>query len=186
MTMTDRSAEGEQDPGDDVETPTGSRRTFFAWAIGGIMALIGMGLSIPLAAYIISPIFSRREASWVEVGAISDLQPGQPSEMDYVSTSKEGWRTTTSKKAVWAIKQPAGGMTVFSPMCPHLGCGFRWDGADKQFKCPCHGSVFDLTGKVLAGPAPRPLDALPSKVENGRLLVMYKQFKSGVDHQVEL
>jgi menaquinol-cytochrome c reductase iron-sulfur subunit len=46
--------------------------------------------------------------------------------------------------------------------------------------------VFDISGRVVGGPAPRPLDALPSKVENGRLLVVYKEFKSGVARQVEL
>jgi menaquinol-cytochrome c reductase iron-sulfur subunit len=43
-----------------------------------------------------------------------------------------------------------------------------------------------VTGKVLAGPAPRSLDVLPSKVEQGNLLVLYKEFKSGLDHPVEL
>ncbi|WP_455389410.1 QcrA and Rieske domain-containing protein, partial [Petrachloros mirabilis] len=52
--------------------------------------------------------------------------------------------------------------------------------------CPCHGSVYDVDGKVLAGPAPRSLDVLPSKVEQGKLFVIYKQFKSGLDHPVEL
>ena len=44
--------------------------------------------------------------------------------------------------------------------CPHLGCGYRWDDADHHFKCPCHGSVYDIAGKVVGGPPPRPLDAL--------------------------
>ena len=90
------------------------------------------------------------------------------------------------KTIVWAVKQSDETAVVFSPICPHLGCGYRWDGGDKTFKCPCHGSVYDMTGKVLAGPAPRTLDVLPSKVEQGRLWVTYKQFKSGLDHPVEL
>lgn len=169
-----------------AERPTETRRTFFAWMIGIATSLIGLGLAIPLAGYVISPALKRREASWNEVGNIQDLRPGEPQELEFVNTVKDGWRTTTVKKIVWAVKQSDGTAVVFSPICPHLGCGYRWDGGDKTFKCPCHGSVYDVTGKVLAGPAPRTLDVLPSKVEQGRLWVTYKQFKSGLDHPVEL
>ena len=89
-------------------------------------------------------------------------------------------------KAVWAVKQADDRVTVFSPMCTHLGCGYRWEDADHKFKCPCHGSVYDASGKVLDGPAPRPLDVLPSKIEDGMLFVIYKEFKAGLRKSVEL
>ena len=83
-------------------------------------------------------------------------------------------------------KQAQGEVKVFSPICTHLGCGYRWDDTEKKFLCPCHGSAYDINGQVLGGPAPRPLDVLPSKVEGGRLLVMYQDFKSGLPQSVEL
>lgn len=167
--------------------PKGSRRrSFFGWVITAIAGAIGIGLGVPLAGYVSSPALKRRETPWVEVGSTDGLPVGEPAELEYACTVKDGWRTVMAKKAIWAIKQPAGAITVFSPICPHLGCGFRWEGADKTFKCPCHGSVYDVTGRVLVGPAPRPLDVLPSKVEQGKLLVIYKQFRSGLDHPVEL
>jgi menaquinol-cytochrome c reductase iron-sulfur subunit len=43
-----------------------------------------------------------------------------------------------------------------------------------------------MKGVVQAGPAPRPLDTLPSKVENGELLVLYQEYKSGLSEKVEL
>jgi menaquinol-cytochrome c reductase iron-sulfur subunit len=87
---------------------------------------------------------------------------------------------------VWAVKQPQGDISVFSPICTHLGCGYRWDETERKFLCPCHGSSYDVNGQVLGGPAPRPLDILPSKVEGGRLLVMYKDFKSGLPRSEEI
>jgi quinol---cytochrome c reductase iron-sulfur subunit, bacillus type len=169
-----------------TERSTETRRTFFARMISVATSVIGLGLAIPLASYVIAPALKRRGTSWAEAGPTDRLRTGEPEELEYASTVKDGWRTVTAKKAIWAVKQPTGDIVVFSPICPHLGCGFRWDPGDKAFKCPCHGSVYDVDGKVLGGPAPRSLDVLPSKVEQGKLLVIYKQFKSGLDHPVEL
>lgn len=170
----------------EAERPTETRRRFFSWMISLVTGVIGLGLAVPLVGYVVSPALKRRKALWAEVGPTGSLRTGEPEELEYASTVKDGWRTVSAKKAIWAVKQPAGDIVVFSPICPHLGCGFRWDAEGREFKCPCHGSVYDLTGKVLAGPAPRSLDVLPSKVEGGNLLVIYKQFKSGLDHPVEL
>ncbi len=175
-----------QSHGNSGKAPVETRRTFFAWMIGLAAAVVGLGLSIPLAGYVIAPALKRRAASWVDVGSTHQLRTGEPTELEYTGAVKDGWRTVTVKKAVWAIQQPTGVIIVFSPICPHLGCGFRWEAEDHTFKCPCHGSVYDVNGKVVAGPAPRPLDVLPSKVEQGRLSVIYKEFKSGLDHPVEL
>ena len=111
---------------------------------------------------------------------------GRPTQLEHVTTIRDGWMESQSHKAVWAVKQSEGEVKVFSPLCTHLGCGYRWDDAENKFLCPCHGSSFDRNGQVLGGPAPRPLDVLPSKMEGGRLLVMYKQFKSGLSQTVEL
>ncbi len=62
------------------------------------------------------------------------------------------------------------GVYALSAICTHLGCTPRLEG--KQFVCPCHGSRFDLGGKVLAGPAKRSLDRITVGVApNGRLFV---------------
>src|SRR5512134_28855 len=167
-------------------TPVGSRRTFFRWVTIAAAGFIGAGLSIPLMGYVISPALKRRERPWVDVGGVDDLAAGEPTQLDHVTTIQDGYLESRSQKAVWAVKRPDGQVTVFSPMCTHLGCGYRWAGEEKMFKCPCHGSMFDIEGKVLGGPAPRPLDRLPAKVENGRLMVVFKEFKSGVSQVVEL
>ena len=167
-------------------TPVSSRRKFFRWATRLAAALIGTSLAVPLIGYVISPALKRRGQSWVEVGGVADLAVGEPRQLDYMQAVQDGWLTTKFHKAVWAVKQADGRVTVFSPLCTHLGCGYHWDDPDRKFKCPCHGSVYDVTGKVLGGPAPRHLDVLPSKVENGRLFVTYKEFKAGLREAVEI
>ena len=46
-----------------------------------------------------------------------------------------------------------------------------WRAESGRFECPCHASVFDITGQVLSPPAPRPLDLLPVRLENGLVKV---------------
>jgi len=162
------------------------RRTFLTRVTASIMGLIGLALAIPLVGYVISPAFRRKAQEWAEAGTVDELSAGQPKELSYVVTFQDGWLKTTAMKSVWAVKHPEGDVTVFSPLCTHLGCGYHWDTDENRFKCPCHNSVFDLEGKVVGGPAPRPLDRLPVKVEQGRLFIIYKQFKSGTSKKIEL
>lgn len=177
---------GPNEPGVEVYTPTGTRRNFFRYVTGAIAACIGLGLAFPLAAYFISPALTRRKPSWVSVGKVDDLPVGKPQALDHPMTVKDGWMESKAVKALWAVRQSDRQVIVFSPICPHLGCGVRWNQRDGQFQCPCHGSAYDRNGHVVAGPAPRPLDELPSKIENGELKVIYKEFKAGLTTQVEL
>jgi cytochrome b6-f complex iron-sulfur subunit len=50
------------------------------------------------------------------------------------------------------------GFTALSLVCPHLGCTV--ESQPEGFACPCHGSRFDLQGKVRRGPAAKPLTQL--------------------------
>jgi cytochrome b6-f complex iron-sulfur subunit len=57
----------------------------------------------------------------------------------------------------------------FSATCTHMGCTVNPSG--RKFFCPCHGSTYDArTGKVLDGPAPRPLPKIPVTVRGGEVL----------------
>jgi cytochrome b6-f complex iron-sulfur subunit len=56
--------------------------------------------------------------------------------------------------------------------CVHLGCTVPWNDAQKKFMCPCHGSVYNISGQNVAGPAPRPLDYMEMEVQgDGTILV---------------
>jgi cytochrome b6-f complex iron-sulfur subunit len=59
-----------------------------------------------------------------------------------------------------------GGFLALSSKCTHLGCTVPWVEKEMKFACPCHGSVFDITGAVINPPAPRPLDIYPISIEN--------------------
>jgi len=57
-----------------------------------------------------------------------------------------------------AVYRDADGLAVkLSAICTHLGCIVHWNEAASSWDCPCHGSRFDVTGRVIAGPAESPL-----------------------------
>ena len=53
---------------------------------------------------------------------------------------------------------------AISNRCAHLGCPVRWVDAAERFICPCHGGVYDLLGRRVSGPPPRPLDRFYTRV----------------------
>ncbi|MGA2302395.1 MAG: ubiquinol-cytochrome c reductase iron-sulfur subunit [Candidatus Acidiferrum sp.] len=55
------------------------------------------------------------------------------------------------------IVRTAAGFYAVSAVCTHLGCITQWKPEADMIACPCHGSKFQPDGKVIAGPAPRPL-----------------------------
>lgn len=55
--------------------------------------------------------------------------------------------------------------------CPHLGCRVPYCEASGRFECPCHGSVFNLAGEWMSGPAPHGMDRYPIRIESGRVEV---------------
>ncbi|MGZ5134532.1 MAG: FAD-dependent oxidoreductase [Flavitalea sp.] len=56
-------------------------------------------------------------------------------------------------KKIAVYKDRNGSLHAYSAICPHLGCVLHWNGEEKSFDCPCHGSRFTCEGKVVNGPA---------------------------------
>ena len=66
----------------------------------------------------------------------------------------------------YLVRLEDGGFLALSSHCTHLGCSVPWLADQGRFVCPCHASAFDLRGRVLSPPAPRPLDVYPVVIEN--------------------
>lgn len=65
----------------------------------------------------------------------------------------------------------AGNLKAVNPTCTHAGCTVAWQKSPKKFTCPCHGSEFDSDGKVVKGPAAKPLKTYQAKIEGNSVLV---------------
>jgi glycine/D-amino acid oxidase-like deaminating enzyme/nitrite reductase/ring-hydroxylating ferredoxin subunit len=59
---------------------------------------------------------------------------------------------------VAAFREDDGTLHTVSAVCTHLGCQVKWNEAERSWDCPCHGSRFDFTGRVIQGPAVKDLE----------------------------
>jgi Rieske Fe-S protein len=72
-------------------------------------------------------------------------------------------------RGVIVLRDHQGQLKAFDSKCTHAGCNVAFQG-DRMY-CHCHGGTYDLNGKNIAGPPPRPLTELAVTEEDGRLYV---------------
>jgi glycine/D-amino acid oxidase-like deaminating enzyme/nitrite reductase/ring-hydroxylating ferredoxin subunit len=85
-----------------------------------------------------------------EIASADELRPGQGALM----------RSGLTKVCVY--RDDAGTVHKCSAVCTHLKCIVQWNDVEKSWDCPCHGSRFDPTGRVLMGPATTDLPPVPA------------------------
>jgi menaquinol-cytochrome c reductase iron-sulfur subunit len=154
-----------------ADSPGTTRRGFYAAAIYGLWAIITAALGLPALMYLLVPPRLRRQNDWVEAGDISQLEPGTPVEMTFRRNRIDGWKVTSEKSTAWVVKLSKDQVVAYAPQCTHLGCAYHWDQEKDQFVCPCHNSLFSVEGKVLDGPAPRPLDRYQTRLQGNELML---------------
>ncbi|MBR0598731.1 FAD-dependent oxidoreductase [Sinanaerobacter chloroacetimidivorans] len=87
-----------------------------------------------------------------------DIQPG------------EGKVIELYGKRAGAYRDEDGILYVVNTTCTHMGCELNWNDAERTWDCPCHGSRFTYEGKVIEGPAVKPLTMEEDVNTIGKLL----------------
>jgi menaquinol-cytochrome c reductase iron-sulfur subunit len=152
-----------------METQT--RRSFYTTLIKGLGSLISAALAIPAGAYLLVSPKSSGKSKFIEAADLTELQIGKPKEVTFERTRVDGWRTFREKVIAWVVRTDEKNVVAYSPQCTHLGCAYHWEDQQGKFICPCHASAFSLDGKVLEGPADRPLDRYMVQIKNSKLLI---------------
>jgi menaquinol-cytochrome c reductase iron-sulfur subunit len=156
------------------------RRRFLALASGVLAGAIGAVLAVPGLGALVGPSFRRVQRHFARASGVSALPLRQPVEVSFRDREQDAFLVEAVTREAWALRHADGRVTVFSPICPHLGCRYRWVPDRRHFHCPCHDSVFALDGRVLSGPAPRPLDTLASEIRGDELFVEWERFEPGI------
>jgi menaquinol-cytochrome c reductase iron-sulfur subunit len=147
------------------EGETVTRRRFMTVTANGAGAVATAAFVLPALGFAIGPIFKQNGMSWQPVGTTDQF-----TETNYIPViitlqpeiGDAGKSTAYIRKKDPAIDtDPADRDSPYiaiSDRCAHLGCPVRWVPASERFLCPCHGGVYDLLGRRVSGPPPRPLD----------------------------
>ncbi len=69
------------------------------------------------------------------------------------------------------VTQHEGGLRALYQRCPHLGCRVPFCSSSDRFECPCHGSIYNMIGEYVAGPAPRGMDRFEISIEEDHVMV---------------
>lgn len=135
-----------------------SRRDFVDLVIkGGIFTTIA-GMLFPALAYV-WPVMRRGPSVDMEEVAGIDEIPVWGAKKVIVGGS-----------ALMVIRTP-NGYKALSAICTHLGCLVDWNNQRRQIVCPCHAGVFDVEGRNISGPPPRPLASYEVKIMDGKIFV---------------
>ena len=128
-------------------------------ALGGAVA--GLAIGGPIVGFIVSPAFQQRTPlAWRRVGRIDHLPLRSPTR--YVVRFPDGyWSSGSEPWGLFVVRLSQTETRVFSNICTHMQCAVRWQADLHQFECPCHGSIYDTSGRIRQGPAPANLVVPP-------------------------
>ena len=161
-----------QEPEQRLERKPLSRRTFLMNVGIALNAVVAAAIATPVVAYVLGPVLRRRDyLQWVEVGNVSDFQPGQTKLVTFTNPFTDAWDGATAKVPAYVRCVSAGDFTVFAINCAHLGCPVRWFSESQLFMCPCHGGVYYADGSRASGPPERGLFTYDVKIAGGKLLI---------------
>jgi len=73
------------------------------------------------------------------------------------------------------ILEADGRYRAFSAICTHLGCIVQYRPDLREIWCPCHDGIYDINGRNVSGPPPRPLDVFDVHVRGEEIVVSRKQ-----------
>jgi cytochrome b6-f complex iron-sulfur subunit len=152
--------------------PDMDRRNIMNGILLGSVGAVVLGLGVPYALFFVPAGSGCGGAGLVAQDALGN------------KVTKDGWLATHQagdRSLVQGLKGDATYLIVkedntlenyaLNAVCTHLGCVVPWNKAQNKFMCPCHGSQYDKTGKVVRGPAPLSLALSHMSTETGEVVL---------------
>src|SRR5262249_35874505 len=121
------------------------RRRFVNALLGSGIAATAASIVYPILKFVVPPETGESAVMSVSAGRADDLAPNSGKIFQFGGEPGLIVRTAEAE------------LRAFSARCTHLHCTVQYDSAERPITCGCPGGVFDLNGKNIAGPTPKPL-----------------------------
>ena len=122
---------------------------------GGVLGSI----FYPVLRYLSPPDVAESAASTVSAGSATALQPNS------------GRVVPFGARPAIVIRTANGELRAFSATCTHLDCTVQYRPDLQRIWCACHNGQYDLSGRNVEGPPPRPLEAYDVNVQNDEIVI---------------
>jgi len=125
---------------------------------GGLLAWLGSVL-YPMLSFLKPPKVAEANVNSVKAGLASEF-PNNSAEI-----------VKFGRKPVILVRTETGELRAFSATCTHLECIVQYRGDLKQIWCACHNGLYDLKGRNVSGPPPKPLAEYAVNVVDDEIMV---------------
>ena len=136
------------------------RRRFVNWFLGTSVGAFLLAVLYPVSRYLVPPEVGESTASTVTL----------PLKPDDVKPNTGQIFKFGSRPGI-LVRTASGELRAFSAQCTHLNCTVQYRADVSHIWCACHNGHYDLNGKNIEGPPPRPLDGFVVNVRGNQIVV---------------
>lgn len=140
--------------------PEPTRRRFVNWFLGTSVGAFLLSVLYPVSRYLVPPPAGESSAATVTL-------PIKPDDLK----ANTGQIFKFGNRPAILVRTPAGELRAFSAVCTHLNCTVQYRPDLTHIWCACHNGHFDLNGKNIAGPPPRPLEPFVVNARGNQIVV---------------
>lgn len=133
------------------------RRNILNWLLGLWGGGVCGAIAYPIARYLAPPDIPESATQSVSAGSATSLAPNSARVVAF-----------GSRPAI-VVRTPAGELRAFSATCTHLDCTVQYRPDLQRIWCACHNGQYDLNGRNVAGPPPRPLETFDVNVRDDEI-----------------
>src|ERR1700737_2617836 len=135
------------------------RRSLLSWLLGSGVAASLASFFYPVLRFINPPLVTESSVSEALAGNVQDLKPNS------------GKIVKFGNKPALLVRVSETEWKAFTAVCTHLNCTVQYQDSTRQIWCACHNGTYDMSGRVVSGPPPKPLDEFTVQVRGDDVMI---------------